>query len=239
MNKFVIAALSFTAGAIAGFAVAQFITIEKSEGSRVTADEIKTENKAKDLVTKIREDIPEEADPAEEEFPSDDDPSKLVSTGPAHIARPGQKGVNYSKVNKIIKENGYTDSEDIKEVINDPDNEETYEEMVEREEIERSEAMSEYRKRNKGKIVPIEKEEWDTDFPQVDYDKKDLYYFTVDDVLTDENGNHVDEDEYIGAKPRQFGWMNNDEERIYIRNHPKETDFQVWKEKCSSIDWWA
>ena len=32
--------------------------------------------------------------------------------------------------------------------------------------------------------------------------------------------------------------LNNEEDRIYIRNHPKETDFVVWKENCESTDWW-
>ena len=230
MNKFAIAAISFAAGAAAGFMVGHFVTIEKEEEERVWADDIK-KNSPVTSTNKI--------DPAETERPTEDDPDELVSKGPAHIAKPGQPGVNYAKVQQIVKENGYTDPEDIQEVIDDPENEETYEEMQEREMIEASEAMSEYRKKNKGKIVPIQKDEWDTDFPEVDYDHKDLYYFTTDDVLTDEDGNVVDEEEFIGSKPRQFGWMSNDEERIYIRNNPKETDFQVWKEKCASEDWWA
>ena len=101
------------------------------------------------------------------------------------------------------------------------------------------EAMSEYRKKNKDKIVPIQSDEWDTDFPEVDYEHKDLYYFVNDDVLTDDDGNPVDEEEYIGKRPRQFGWMSNDEEKIYVRNNPKETDFQVWKHKCSSEEFWS
>lgn len=234
MNKYVIAALSFAAGVVAGFTVAQFIEIEKVEDTRVYANDIKKETP---IVKKPDEEKP--VDPSELETPSDDDPDELISRGPAHVAMPGQTGVNYSKVQKIVKENGYTDPEDIQRVIDDPDNEETYEERIAREEEELSEAMSEYRRKNKGKIVPIQKDEWDTDFPEIDYDKQDLYYFTTDNVLTDEDGNVVDEAEYIGLKPRQFGWMENDEERIYIRNNPKETDYQVWKEKCASTDWWA
>lgn len=237
MNKFVIAALSFTAGAIAGFTVAHFISIEKEEQEkeRVYANDIKEIKPVKNPVG----DIPEKVDPAELEVPKDDDPNDFVSRGPAHIAKPGKPGINYSKVNEIIKENGYTDQEDIEAVLEDPDNEETYEERVEREALEVSQAMADYREKNKGKIVPITKDEWDTDFPEIDYEHKDLYYFTMDDVLTDEEGNHLDEAEYIGVKPRQFGWMANDEEVIHIRNHPKETDFKIWKEKCNSTDWWA
>ena len=233
MNKSVIAALGigFTTGAIAGFLVGYFISIEKEE--QIVPKEVFPKPQP---VTKVEE---SKVDPAETERPKDDDPEELISRGPAHIAQPGQPGINYSKVNQIVKENGYTTPEEIQEVIEDPDNEESFEEREEREEIEMSQAMAEYRKKNKGKIVPIQKDEWDSDFSEVDYDKKDLYYFTTDDVLTDEDGNHLDETEYLGVKPRQFGWMANDEEKIYIRNHPKETDFQVWKEKCASIDWWT
>lgn len=236
MNKYVIVALSFAAGVVAGFTVAQFISIEKEEAEdRVSADQLKDQKVQKDLVTKIHEDI----DPAEVESPHEDEPDELISTGPAHRAMPGQKGINYSKVNQIIKDNGYTDPENIKEVLEDPDNEETYEERLEREELEASQEMSEYRKKNKDKIVPIQREEFESDFQEIDYDRKDLYYFTTDDVLTDEDGNHVDESEFIGVRPRQFGWMENAEDVIYIRNNPKETDYKVWKERCASTDWWA
>lgn len=98
--------------------------------------------------------------------------------------------------------------------------------------------MAEYRKKNKDKIVPISKDEWDTDFPEIDYEKADLYYFQGDGVLTDEDGNHLDIEEYMGTKPGQFGWYDNAEERIFIRNNPKETDYQVWKQHCTSEEWW-
>lgn len=242
MNKFVIAALSFTAGAIAGFTVSRIISRENEESNRevVSAEDIKKEMDALIASKKKPEvDIPENnLDPAESEVPQDDDPNDFISRGPAHLARPGQKGINYSKVNQIIKDEGYTDKADIEALLEDPENEETYEEREEREALEETLAMAEYRSKNQGKIAPITRDEWDSDFQEVLFEKKDLYYFTGDDVLTDEEGNHLDEEEYIGKKPRQFGWMNNEEEKIYIRNHPKETDFQVWKENCASEDWW-
>lgn len=233
MNKFMIAALSFSVGALAGFGVGYFLSWKETEEVIETPEQPKEKVYADDIK---KEEPVQKVDPAEEESPQDDDPNQLVSRGPAHMAMPGQVGVDYSKVQKIVKENGYTSPEEIQEVIDDPENEETYEEREEREALEASEAMSEYRKKNKGKIVPIQSDEWDTDFPTIDYEKKDLYYFTLDDVLTDEEGHVLDEAEYIGVKPRQFGWMSNSEDKIYIRNNPKETDFQVWKEKCASTD---
>lgn len=231
-----IAALGFSVGALAGFGIGYFLSFEKEEPERVYANDI---NKDTDKIIKDAEESVKALDKSIDDLAEsmkDDDPNQLVSKGPAHIAMPGQVGVDYSKVQKIVKENGYTSPEEIQEVIDDPENEETYEEREEREALEASEAMSEYRKKNKGKIVPIQSDEWDTDFPTIDYEKKDLYYFTLDDVLTDEEGHILDEAEYIGVKPRQFGWMSNSEDKIYIRNNPKETDFQVWKEKCASTD---
>ena len=235
-SKLIIATtVSFAVGAAAGFAVGYFLMEKEGEEvQRVYANEI---------VKKPAGNIPAKpVNPAETEVPQDDDPDdppQLISSGPAHIAMPGQKGVNYSKVQKIVEENGYIEPEDIQAVVDDPENEETVEELEERARMEDEDRMSEYRKKNKDKIVPIQSDEWDTDYPEVEYDHKDLYYFVNDDVLTDDEGNPVDEDEYIGKKPRQFGWMFNDEDRIYIRNNPKETDFQVWKHKCESSEFWA
>ena len=234
MNKFVLAAISFAAGAAAGFAVGYYISFEEEEETRVYATELPKPTEKVVEFPKV--------DPAETERPHDDDPVdpvQMVSAGPARIAQPGQPGVNYAKVQQIVQENGYTDPDDIQRVVDDPDNEETYEERIERQEIEREQAMAEYREKNKGKIVPIQREDFETDFPETDYDHKDLYYFTGDDILTDEDGNIVNEEEFIGNKPRQFGWMANDEDRIYIRNHPKETEYAVWKERCLSTDWWS
>lgn len=235
-SKLIIATtVSFAVGAAAGFAVGYFLMEKEGEEvQRVYANEI---------VKKPAGNIPAKpVNPAETEVPQDDDPDdppQLISAGPAHIAMPGQKGVNYSKVQKIVEENGYTEPEDIQAVVDDPENEETMEELEERARMEDEDRMSEYRKKNKDKIVPIQSDEWDTDYPEVEYDHKDLYYFVNDDVLTDDEGNQIDEEEYIGKKPRQFGWMFNDEDRIYIRNNPKETDFQVWKHKCESSEFWA
>lgn len=228
-KKFVVMTLAFTAGVIAGFVVAQFVEIDrgeqKKEESRVYANDIPKNPQV--------EEQPKLVDPAEAEHPKDDD-EELISRGPAHIAKPGQNGINYSKVQKIVQENGYSDA-----VVEDPDNEETYEEREEREALERSQAISEYKEKNKGKIVPMPEEEWDTDFPETDYERADLHYFQGDDKMTDDDGTYISEEEYIGKKPRQFGWMHNDEERIYIRNHPKEMEYQVWKHDVSSTDWWA
>lgn len=106
-----------------------------------------------------------------------------------------------------------------------------------------SKEYDEYRKKNKNKIIVLPEGNieytWnreignDPDVPDVCYDEEELYYFTGDDTLTDEDGNIIDEEQYLGVKPRQFGWFENDKEEIYIRNNPLERDFRVNKVQAS------
>lgn len=241
MNKFILVSISFVLGAAAGFAAGYFLTIEEDESTRVYGNDIKPEEKPT-VEAPVSAQAPAPVDPAESEAPTEDDapdPAQIVSTGIAKTPTPGHPGVDYSKVAKIVKENGYTSVEDIQGVINDPDNEITYEEMLEKQQIETDQAIAEYRAKNKDKIIPLSADEWDTDFPQVDYPRGDLHYFVEDDLFTDDDGNPINEEEYIGNRPRQFGWMANNEDKIYIRNNPKETDYVVWKHRCTAEDWWG
>lgn len=106
-----------------------------------------------------------------------------------------------------------------------------------------SKEYDEYRKRNKNKIIVLPEGNieytWnreignDPDVPDVCYEEEELYYFTADETLTDEDGNIIDEEQYLGVKPRQFGWFENDKEEIYIRNNPLERDFRVNKVQAS------
>lgn len=96
-----------------------------------------------------------------------------------------------------------------------------------------------YRKKNKNKIIVLPEGQieytWnreignDPEDPDICYEEEELYYFTEDETLTDEDGHIIDEEQYLGVKPRQFGWFNNDKEDIYIRNNPLERDFRVNK----------
>lgn len=110
---------------------------------------------------------------------------------------------------------------------------------VDWEEMKISKEYDAYVKKNKNKIIvlPEDKIEYtwcreegnDPENPDVCYEEEELYYFTEDDTLTDEDGNVVDEEQYLGSKPRQFGWFTNEKEDIYIRNNPLERDFRVNK----------
>lgn len=103
-----------------------------------------------------------------------------------------------------------------------------------------SASVKDYLKKNKNKIFVLPEDNieytWqrdeignDPDNPNVMFEEEELYYFTEDERLTDENGNDVDEEIYLGLKPRQFGWFTNDKEDLYIRNNPLERDFRVNK----------
>ena len=115
--------------------------------------------------------------------------------------------------------------------------EEIDEEMEEA--IDSSQEYEDYRRKNKNKIIVLPEENieytWnreegnDPNNPDVAYEEEELYYFTEDDTLTDEDGNIVDEEQYLGPKPRQFGWFTSDKEDLYVRNNPLERDFRVNK----------
>ena len=121
------------------------------------------------------------------------------------------------------------------------------EEDEEFEDYETSKEYSNYRNKNKNKIIVLPEdnigETWNRDIgndpsnPEVIYEEEELYYFTVDDKLTDEDGNIIDEDQYLGPKPRQFGWFTNDKEDLFIRNNPLERDFRVNKVRAVRSDY--
>lgn len=102
-----------------------------------------------------------------------------------------------------------------------------------------SKEYDDYQKKNKNKIIVLPEGDieytWNREVgndpanPDVCYEEEELYYFTEDETLTDEDGHILDEEQYLGAKPRQFGWFTNNKEDIYIRNNPLERDFRVNK----------
>lgn len=223
--------MAFTAGTALGFAIGYFLNKRESEAKAKEAIE------AFELYSQKSEVI--NNDECEDDI-------KFEGVKPAKFAKPdGTKGINYSKYNKDLQEKidsespSDDDPDDEYELddLNMEDYEETYEEMLERQSEEYIEHAEQYRREHKGKIELMQSDEWDTDFPETDYEHQDLYYFTEDDKLTDEDGNVLDEEEYIGPKVRQVGWMRSPDDVIYIRNHPKEKEYRVFKERCAIIDW--
>lgn len=229
MDKAIIATLSFVIGAGVGFSVGYYISKGQTNGLNEYVEPVYTEKPEKEEAEK----------PQEIHF--DIKPAKLAK-------KPGDVGINYNKLNKDLQylqetespqdddpDDGYEEVED--EEPDPSDYEETYEERVEREREEVLEHAEQYKRENKGKIELMTQDDWDTDFPENDYEREDLYYFTESDVLTDEDGNTLDEDEYIGPKPRQVGWMRSPDENIYVRNHNKEKEYRIFKERCTVEDW--
>ena len=169
---------------------------------------------------------------------------------PARLAKkPGDVGVNYTAYVKDLKymqetqspsEDDTYDTEEgdgEEDLLNMEDYTETYEERLEREAEEALEHSENYKREHKGKIELMTSDEWDTDYPETDYEREDLYYFTESDILTDEDGHQLPEAETIGTKVRQVGWMQSPDEVIYVRNHPQEKEYRIFKERCTVEDW--
>lgn len=224
--------MAFTAGTALGFAIGYFLNKRESEAKTQEAMEaFKLYSQKSEVINN---------DECEDDV-------KFEGVKPAKFAKPdGTKGINYSKYNKDLQEkidsespsdDDPDDEDEYEDDLNMEDYEETYEEMLERQSEEYMEHAEQYRREHKGKIELMQSDEWDTDFPETDYEHQDLYYFTEDDKLTDEDGNVLDEEEYIGPKVRQVGWMRSPDDVIYIRNHPKEKEYRVFKERCAIIDW--
>lgn len=224
--------MAFTAGTALGFAIGYFLNKRESESKAQEAMEaFKLYSQKSEVINN---------DECEDDI-------KFEGVKAAKFAKPdGTKGINYSKYNKDLQEkidsespsdDDPDDEDELDDDLNMEDYEETYEEMLERQSEEYIEHAEQYRREHKGKIELMQSDEWDTDFPETDYEHQDLYYFTEDDKLTDEDGNVLDEEEYIGPKVRQVGWMRSPDDVIYIRNHPKEKEYRVFKERCAIIDW--
>ena len=170
---------------------------------------------------------------------------------PAKIATPGHDGVDYKAYGDRVKKNHYTpeddgyaeeehpvdSDEDDGGEVNEEDFTETYEERIENEIKESSEMDEKYRKEHKGQIIPITEAEFHSPCPEVLYPHEDLYYFS-DGKLCDDDGNDLEViEEYLGDRPGKFGWFDNDEPIIFIRNNVLEKDYQVNKEHCTRAEW--
>lgn len=235
MNKAVLATLCFAAGACFGFVVGYSIN-KKASNDNEYVEPIYVESKPK-----------EEPKPEAEKTQGE-----IFELKPAKIAtKPGETGINYSAYVKDLKYKQETQSppedepesegeeSDIPEdeEIDMTKYEETYEERLERESNEMAAEQERYRKEHEGKIEFMSEDDWNTDYPETDYEREDIYYFTESDILTDEDGHALNENETIGPKVRQVGWMQSPDENVFIRNHIQEKEYRVFKEHCTVEDW--
>ena len=156
------------------------------------------------------------------------DPAEGFIFGDEIAKMPEQTEIEKTEYATKVKE--YSEEEDDIESSQDEETWEAY---------KISQEYGDYRKKNKNKIIVLPEKDieytWnrevgnDPENPDVIYEEEELYYFTEDATLTDEDGNIIDEDQYLGPKPRQFGWFTNNKEDIFIRNNPLERDFRVNK----------
>ncbi len=137
--------------------------------------------------------------------------------------------------NPLSEKVAYSDViHDLEYRSNSEDEEITDEEQGELENYYDNNAADEYRKENFGKIEIISRKEWEKhlyqEFSDVEYDPADLYYFPDTDWLTDEFGGVLDpQEKYTGNCLTKYDFKGNDEEEMYVRNHPSETDFAIHK----------
>lgn len=166
---------------------------------------------------------------------------KIVSDGPAKLATPEAPGVNYSAYAKKIEELNYqrgslaptdgddtelTDEEDEDDI---PEDEETFDERKDRENDEINEECEKYRKKKGDQIDVLGNNPIDNDYPNISYQTESLLYFIPDDFVTDMVGNRIDEMDILGNKLRRFGWFQNEQEYVWVRNNKYETDYQITK----------
>lgn len=162
------------------------------------------------------------------------DPSKIVSPGPAKIAMPGEDGIDYVNYSKKVEELKYK-GEDSSEV-NPDDFKQTYDERILQQNLAVSQEFETYKKQRKKKYY-ILSHGVDEDYPDISFEKQTLFYFTMDDVLTDEEGNFVDEQKLIGNDLRKYGWfINKNMTETTVRNMEDEIDYDVKKEFTSFDD---
>lgn len=214
-TKKVIVLLSITAVAAGGYAAYKLYQKKQSE---------KTEELISGEIVEFPKEKTEKTDTAEQ-------PEKFIF-GDQIAAMPEPTEVERTAYEEISS--GYRKKTEDKEEVSE-------------ENIAASKEIDDYISKNKNKIIVLPEDQiydtWgrdegnDPEAPGVVYEEEELYYFTEDDRLTDEDGNDIDEERYLGKKPRQFGWFTNDKDDIFIRNNPLERDFRVNKAHASKEDY--
>lgn len=78
------------------------------------------------------------------------------------------------------------------------------------------------------------------DFPDFRYeDYSELHFFVDDGVMTDDSGTPVDQEEYVGQVLKRTHWLEGNDDRVWIRNNPKQHDYLLNKHRVSSEDYWV
>lgn len=231
-NKTIIfSGLSLLTGAVVGFVVGYSISKKNAE------DKLQEQEEAFKAMQEYQK---------ESELPVESKPVVKTVVKAAKLATPEAPGIDYTLYSKMkAEETKKAESESPSEEDTEEDEEEmeapmeTYEERLEREAEEENAEYQLYQKKKGDKIDVLGNEAVDSEYPEVHYPGEELYYFTEDDIITDEDGNEIDEKSLIGDKLRRFGWMQNEQEAVWVRNNPRETDYHVNKVKDSRDSWFG
>lgn len=85
-------------------------------------------------------------------------------------------------------------------------------------------------KKENEKIEIITEEEYQS---STEYLKRDLTYYSEDDVLADDGDEEIDVDEIIGSDALNHFGEEDDPDIIHVRNHEEQTDYEVVRANCS------
>lgn len=162
-----------------------------------------------------------------EEKPADNnekkDLRKVDSIEPSKLT----DGDGAAKENKIGKTNyvDYTTYYE-KKVANEYPREE-YDAAIDSAKYEGKKLNDEYHSGKKPKLI-IREEFYSPEYEH--HNKSTLYYYKEDEILATEDDEIIREPEkYIGDALDKFGFRNNDEEVIYVRNFDWECDYEIDK----------
>lgn len=134
------------------------------------------------------------------------------------------------------KEESTEFSQEEKEAVSDIIDKEEYAQVSDPETVDLNKAYEDYKKMKGDKIEVLGNNPIDKMYPDISYEQKTLLYFVYDDLLVDEEGDAVDEEELIGNKLRQFHWYDDDADHVWVRNNQTETDYEVQKFDCGYED---
>ncbi len=168
------------------------------------------------------------------------EPSKRDMPDPVDYTKFTQKisEMNYEYEQNVIADPADSiapsdEDDDIDENVDEQSNDALQEEMY-------YEQLKNYKDIHGDDILILGDNQLDEDFPDLTYDAKDLYWFAGDNVVTDDEGNLVNEEETIGSELRKRGWVyKSNKDTIWVRNNSDETDYCIYKYAGTSTNFFV
>lgn len=205
MNKNIIFAIAGFAGGLAA-----------GVGGTLVVQRI-IESKKKPVKVLLTKDLEQKKEEVKEE-PKEEEEVERIELSPE----------DYERFKEIVTSQGYASAEDIEAVY--PTDDDPYIAGLEASR-KMNEQIEAYRKEHEGQIEMMKEDDWDTDFPEEDYEHEELWFFPDEYVLTDEDGVILNPIEsFVGTIFDKTRFPYNNWEVIYIRNHPMQKDYKIHKE---------